>query len=204
MLKQRDTQQTPVADSPAAAQQPAGNRTPSLRELFTLGISGGLIPCPAALVVLLSAFSLHRIGFGLFLITAFSAGLAAVLVLVGLTMVYAKRWAKPRIESRGLLAGRLPFVSSALMAILGIGIAVSSFTSAPLGWVHFSGGKLIPLIAVTLLGLFLGMRHSTDPDHVVAVSTIVSRQKSIRSSAMIGLPQSRHSSQSDVSVARSR
>jgi len=38
-----------------------------------------------------------------------------------------------------------------------------------------------------LLGLFLGMRHSTDPDHVVAVSTIVSRQGSIRSSATIGL-----------------
>jgi high-affinity nickel-transport protein len=37
------------------------------------------------------------------------------------------------------------------------------------------------------LGLFLGMRHSTDADHVVAVSTIVSRQGSIRSSATIGL-----------------
>ena len=40
---------------------------------------------------------------------------------------------------------------------------------------------------MTLLGLFLGMRHSTDPDHVVAVSTIVSRQKSVKSSAVIGL-----------------
>ena len=44
-----------------------------------------------------------------------------------------------------------------------------------------------PFVTVILLGLFLGMRHSTDPDHVVAVSTIVSRQKSIRSSATIGL-----------------
>jgi high-affinity nickel-transport protein len=42
-------------------------------------------------------------------------------------------------------------------------------------------------VTVILLGLFLGMRHSTDADHVVAVSTIVSRQKSIRSSATIGL-----------------
>ena len=42
-------------------------------------------------------------------------------------------------------------------------------------------------MTVILLGLFLGMRHSTDPDHVVAVSTIVSRQGSIRSSATIGL-----------------
>ena len=63
----------------------------SLRELCMLGVTGGIVPCPAALVVLLSAFSLHRIGFGLFLITAFSLGLAVVLVTVGLTMVYAKR-----------------------------------------------------------------------------------------------------------------
>ena len=55
-----------------------------------LGITGGIVPCPAALVVLLSAFSLHRIGFGLYLITAFSVGLAAVLVSVGLAMVYTR------------------------------------------------------------------------------------------------------------------
>ncbi|MGH8008770.1 MAG: nickel/cobalt transporter, partial [Candidatus Binatia bacterium] len=48
--------------------------------LFTLGITGGMIPCPAALVVLLSAVALQRIGFGLLLIVAFSVGLAAVLV----------------------------------------------------------------------------------------------------------------------------
>jgi ABC-type nickel/cobalt efflux system permease component RcnA len=65
-------------------------RALSLRELCMLGITGGIVPCPAALVVLLSAFSLHRIRFGLFLITAFSLGLAAVLVAVGLAMVYTK------------------------------------------------------------------------------------------------------------------
>jgi high-affinity nickel-transport protein len=42
-------------------------------------------------------------------------------------------------------------------------------------------------VTVVLLGLFLGIRHSTDPDHVVAVSTIVSRHKSIKHSAMIGM-----------------
>ncbi len=50
-----------------------------------------------------------------------------------------------------------------------------------------SSDKLLPFVTVILLGLFLGMRHSTDPDHVVAVSTIVSRQGSVRSSATIGL-----------------
>jgi ABC-type nickel/cobalt efflux system permease component RcnA len=164
-------------------------RALSLRELCMLGITGGIVPCPAALVVLLSAFSLHRIGFGLFLITAFSLGLAAVLVTVGLTMVYAKRVLSTRVRAGNAALRYLPFLSSAFMVILGVGITVSAVTSVQIshGLLSLSKDKLVPFATVILLGLFLGMRHSTDPDHVVAVSTIVSRQKSIRSSATIGL-----------------
>jgi high-affinity nickel-transport protein len=161
--------------------------TLSLRELCMLGITGGIVPCPAALVVLLSAFSLHRIGFGLYLITAFSFGLAAVLVIVGLTMVYAKRALSSRVPA-GIPALRyLPMLSSAFMVVLGVGITVSAFASVQIWHGLVSTDKLLPFVTVILLGLFLGMRHSTDPDHVVAVSTIVSRQGSIRSSATIGL-----------------
>jgi high-affinity nickel permease len=76
--------------------------------------------------------------------------------------------------------------------VLGTGITVSAIASVHL-WQGFTShglltkDKLVPFGTVILLGLFLGMRHSTDPDHVVAVSTIVSRQASIRSSATIGL-----------------
>ncbi|MGQ0640566.1 MAG: HoxN/HupN/NixA family nickel/cobalt transporter [Gemmatimonadaceae bacterium] len=42
------------------------------------------------------------------------------------------------------------------------------------------------LLAVAALGFFLGMRHATDPDHIVAVSTIVARQRSVRAAAMTG------------------
>src|SRR5271154_7312727 len=45
---------------------------------------------------------------------------------------------------------------------------------------------MIPLLSIIALGFFLGMRHATDPDHVIAVTTIVSRQRSIRHAAMIG------------------
>lgn len=158
----------------------------SLGQLCALGITGGIVPCPAALVVLLSAFSLHRIGFGLFLITAFSLGLAAVLVVVGLGMVYAKQFLG-RVKPSAAWQRYLPLLSSAFMVVLGIGIAVSAF-----GYVYGSGialvskEKLLPFVTVMLLGLFLGVRHSTDPDHVVAVSTIVSRQGSIKTSATIG------------------
>ena len=150
------------------------------------------MPCPAALVVLLSAFSLHRIGFGLFLITAFSLGLAVVLVTVGLTMVYARRAMASHVQPGNAALRYLPFLSSAFMVVLGAGITASAVAS-----VHLWNGllphaflfkdKLVPFATVILLGLFLGMRHSTDSDHVVAVSTIVSRQRSIRSSATIGL-----------------
>src|SRR5215469_11365923 len=45
---------------------------------------------------------------------------------------------------------------------------------------------MINLVSIIALGFFLGMRHATDPDHVIAVSTIVSRQRSVARSALIG------------------
>lgn len=162
-------------------------RALSSRELCMLGITGGIVPCPAALVVLLSAFSLHRIGFGLFLITAFSFGLAAVLVIVGLGMVYTKRFMSTRVSSGSRVLQYLPLLSSAFMAVLGVAITASAVGSMHLGPDLLSRNKLVPFATVVLLGLFLGMRHSTDADHVVAVSTIVSRQGSVKSSATIGL-----------------
>ncbi len=80
--------------------------------LFALGLADGLTPSPSALVVLLAAISLQRIGLGLLLIVAFSAGLAAVLTVVSLVLVYARRlldWLGSRsgpLRGPGL-AGRL-------------------------------------------------------------------------------------------------
>lgn len=96
----------------------------SARELLALGITGGIVPCPAALVVLLSAVALRRIGFGLLLIAAFSIGLAAVLVAIGLLIVHARRL---MVRFRGdgpLIARWLPLTSSAAITILGVTIAV--------------------------------------------------------------------------------
>ncbi len=162
-------------------------RALSLRELTMLGIGGGIVPCPAALVVLLSAVSLHRIGFGLFLIAAFSFGLAAVLVIVGIFTVSAKGAISARLPSAIRALRYLPVFSSAFMSFLGLGIAASALAPMDLWKSLPSGDKLLPFVTVILLGLFLGMRHSTDPDHVVAVSTIVSRQGTVRSSVSIGL-----------------
>jgi ABC-type nickel/cobalt efflux system permease component RcnA len=46
---------------------------------------------------------------------------------------------------------------------------------------------MVTLLSILALGFFLGMRHATDPDHVIAVTTIVSRQRSIRQAALIGV-----------------
>jgi nickel/cobalt exporter len=98
----------------------------SLRALVALGISGGIIPCPAALVVLLSALSMHRVGFGLVLIVAFSVGLAAVLVIIGVLMVYAGRLMTRFREDGPWIRRWLPLTSSAVMTLLGLGIAVQA------------------------------------------------------------------------------
>ena len=158
----------------------------SLLQLATLGITGGIIPCPAALVVLLSAFALHRIGFGFFLISAFSVGLASVLISFGLLMVYARRF-MARMQVDGPLTKRwLPVASAACMAALGVAIAIRAFIATGLNPHAFSQQKLGPALFVAGLGLVLGIRHSTDPDHVVAISTIVSRQRSLRGATLIG------------------
>jgi ABC-type nickel/cobalt efflux system permease component RcnA len=95
-----------------------------------LGVTGGIIPCPAALVVLLSAVALRRIGFGLLLIVAFSVGLAAVLIAIGLSMIYARRFMS-RFHTEGPLITRwLPLTSSAVITLLGVAIAVQALQTA--------------------------------------------------------------------------
>jgi ABC-type nickel/cobalt efflux system permease component RcnA len=102
------------------------NQQVSHRELLTLGISGGIVPCPAALVVLLSAVSMQRIGFGLLLIVGFSVGLAAVLITIGLLMVYARQFMS-RFEVNSRLTTRwLPLTSSAFILVFGIALAVQA------------------------------------------------------------------------------
>jgi ABC-type nickel/cobalt efflux system permease component RcnA len=113
--------------------QPHDHRTAatvSLRELVALGVTGGIVPCPAALVVLLSALSLHRVSFGLLLIVAFSIGLAVVLIAIGLLMVYAQRFMS-RFQGEGVVITRwLPLTSAAVITAFGVAIVVQAFVAA--------------------------------------------------------------------------
>jgi ABC-type nickel/cobalt efflux system permease component RcnA len=104
---------------------PDGGEEVTLKGLLTLGVSGGLLPCPSALVVLLSAIALHRVGFGLLLIVAFSLGLAGVLTGIGLLLAYARRLADRLPVDSGALRF-LPVISACAVALMGLAVAVQS------------------------------------------------------------------------------
>jgi nickel/cobalt exporter len=94
-----------------------------VRGLIGVGISGGLLPCPTALVVLLAAISLHRVGYGLVLILAFSAGLAGAMTAIGVLAVTAKQ-VFDRVDLDGGAARLLPAASAGAILVLGIAMTV--------------------------------------------------------------------------------
>jgi nickel/cobalt transporter (NicO) family protein len=93
------------------------------RGLLGIGVAAGLLPCPSALVVLLGAIALHRVGFGLALIVAFSVGLAATITAIGLVAVLARR-ASGRARLDGPLVRALPAGSAFVILVVGVVITV--------------------------------------------------------------------------------
>ena len=81
-------------------------------------MAGGILPSPTAFVVLLGAVRAHRIAYGLALILAFSVGLAAALVVVGLLAIRARSAVSRRLAGRW--ASLIPVGSAAV--ILGFGV----------------------------------------------------------------------------------
>jgi ABC-type nickel/cobalt efflux system permease component RcnA len=98
------------------------------RGLVLLGISGGIVPCTDAIVLLLFAVSAHRLWLALPLLLAFSAGLAGVLIAVGVVVVQFKGWASSRTgTSRWFQA--LPLVSAVLVTVMGLWLCFKSIHS---------------------------------------------------------------------------
>ena len=97
----------------------------TLRNLVAMGVSGGLVPCPEALGIMVIAIGLGRIALGLGLIVTFSVGLAAVLIGIGILLVRSRAL----LERVGGLGGRwssaLPLVSAVIVTLLGVGITLS-------------------------------------------------------------------------------
>jgi ABC-type nickel/cobalt efflux system permease component RcnA len=97
--------------------------TVTWKSLLIFGISAGLLPCPSALILMLSAISLNRTALGLLMIIFFSFGLAGTLTLVGLLLVYARdKMGNLKLGAAGKVMRLLPIVSAALVSILGLAI----------------------------------------------------------------------------------
>lgn len=162
------------------------------RSLLALGISGGILPCPSALIVLLAAISLHRVGYGLLLVVAFSVGLAGVLTAVGLAFVYAGRLLKST-RRFDRVARVLPIFSAFVIACAGVAICYEALDQTGLNFFTFLGQLTLRLVPITAnaepsfisvsalgvlgLGLVYCLKHASEVDHIVAVSAIVSEHR---------------------------
>lgn len=188
---------------------PGADGTPvTWRNLLALGVAGGLLPCPSALVVMLAAIAAGRVAYGLVLVVAFSVGLAATLTAVGLLFVYAGRFVKSPMRQNKFVR-LLPVVSALVIACLGAaicyeavaaqsGLQISALAGgaaqhdATAAAVTNEGGEGEPQIAslgafaLLGLGLVFGLKHATEADHVIAVSTIVSEQRNLWRAGIVG------------------
>jgi nickel/cobalt exporter len=98
--------------------------------LVALGASGGLVPCESALVLLLTAIALRRVGLGLLLLVSFSLGLALVLMAIGILVIYAKNLL-PSSSGGNPFFRWMPVASAAVVMMLGV-----VMTGVSLGWIQ--------------------------------------------------------------------
>jgi ABC-type nickel/cobalt efflux system permease component RcnA len=105
----------------------AGERV-GWRSLLALGISGGLVPCPSAMVLLLAAVALNKTAYGMILVLSFSVGLAITLTAVGLLFLHARdRFRKPGAAARWPRI--LPLASAGAITAVGLVLCVGAVRS---------------------------------------------------------------------------
>jgi nickel/cobalt exporter len=107
------------------------NQNVTTGQIIIFGLTGGLIPCPAAITVLLLCLQVQEISLGAVLVLCFSIGLALTLVSVGAAAAIGARQASNRWPWLGTMARRAPYLSSLL--IIGVGIYVGFH-----GWMGIS------------------------------------------------------------------
>ncbi len=171
--------------------------------ILGVGIAAGILPCPSALVVLLSAIALHRVGLGLALIVAFSLGLASTITAIGLLAVLARRTFS-RLTLGGPVVRALPgrqrrahrrrrprdHCQGASRSPLTEPLRFGGRTRDMFGLDDWIAGlsESASIAVVLLVGVLLGLRHATDPDHIAAMTTLVAsgRERAVRSAARLG------------------
>ena len=102
-----------------------GTATHSQIALF--GLTGGLLPCPAAFTIVLVCLQLKRFALGIAMVLSFSAGLAFTLVAAGVLAAWSLRHAEKRFSGLGLVARKLPYLSSGILTVMGLFIGIQGW-----------------------------------------------------------------------------
>lgn len=110
----------------------AGRKHVTNGEIAWFGFTGGFLPCPSAIAVLLVCLQLKQFGLGIAMVAAFSIGLAATLVAVGIAAAWGTAKAASRFAGLDKWSDRLPLISGAFVMALGLFITLRGM--AALGW----------------------------------------------------------------------
>ncbi|MEA3436351.1 MAG: sulfite exporter TauE/SafE family protein [Thermodesulfobacteriota bacterium] len=102
-----------------------GEKKEGYWQLFLLGVSGGLVPCPAAIAILLASLGTGRLGEGLIYILLFSLGLASVLIAIGITVVSAGKFASRFLDAKQF-ANKIAIVSAGFITLIGAATLINS------------------------------------------------------------------------------
>jgi nickel/cobalt exporter len=102
----------------------AGRKGITALEIAWFGFTGGLLPCPAAIAVLLVCLQLKAFTLGIAMVGAFSLGLAITLVTVGMVAAWGTRQAPLRWRGFDAWASRLPYISGVIVMAMGLFIAI--------------------------------------------------------------------------------
>ena len=133
----------------------SGTAPLSFKSVVLVAMSGNIAPCPAALVVLLTALTLHQLAYGLIVVVAFSLGLAAVLTALGIAVVRGASWLSNRPGfDRVTVYG--PLVTAMIICIIGSVMMGKASTSA----------LQAPMLPVTLLVLTAIAGYAFSPGHL--------------------------------------
>lgn len=132
-LRSEDYQDAHARAHASDIQRRFANRKVTTGQIVLFGLTGGLIPCPAAITVLLLCIQMKALSLGALLVFCFSIGLALTLVTVGVVAAMSMRQAAKRWSGLNTLAQRAPWFSSALIALVGIYMGIH-------GWMGITGG----------------------------------------------------------------
>lgn len=112
------------------APPPDASANATTGQIVWYGFTGGLMPCPAAIAVLLVCVQLKAFGLGVAMVAAFSVGVGATLVAIGLAVVWGSTKVSARFPNIGRYAQRLPYLSAGIVFLIGVVMTAAGLNAA--------------------------------------------------------------------------